>query len=319
MSDLRKAMKEYLAVRRSMGFKLLKVEGILRSFVAFAEKETASHVSIDLALRWLKMSTAKESATLADNLNTVRRFAIWRSVADERTEIPPKNLLPYRYYRKTPYIYSDEEIEKIVKAARNLSSPMGLRGLTYATLFGLLATTGMRISEALALDRKDVNLKEKILIIRKSKFRKSRLVPLHVSTCGVLEKYAKRRDLILPRLKNISFFLSEKGTRVTQWAARDNFAKVSREIGIRKKIEGRRLGIGPRLHDMRHRFAARTLVDWYRAGINVEREIHKLSTYLGHAHVNDTYWYLEAVPELLELATQRLMEGRAGRLTNGDF
>lgn len=310
MSDLRKAMEEYLAIRRSLGFKLIKVEATLRNFVAFTEKEVASHVSIDLALRWLKASTAKESATLADNLNTVRRFAIWRSVADARTEIPPKNLLPCRYHRNPPYIYSDEEIEKIVRSARNLPSAVGLKGLTYATLFGLLATTGMRISEVLALDREDVDLKERIVIIRKSKFRKSRLLPLHISTSDILENYAKRRDRIIPRPKSVSFFVSEQGTRPTQGTTRDNFAKISREIGLREKIEGRRVGSGPRLHDMRHRFAARTLVDWYRAGIDVEREIHKLSTYLGHAHVNDTYWYLEAVPELLELATQRLMEER---------
>lgn len=312
MNDLRKAMEEYLAIRRSLGFKLIKVEATLRNFVAFAQKEDASHISVDLVLRWMKVSTAKESATLAGDLSIVRRFAIWRSVADVQTEIPPKNLLPYRYHRKPPYIYSDEEIEKIVGSARNLPSAMGLKGLTYATLFGLLATTGMRISEVLALDREDVDLREKIVIIRKSKFRKSRLVPLHISTSNILKNYAKERDRILSRPKGVAFFVSDQGTRVTPWATRDNFAKISREIGLREKIEGRRIGTGPRLHDMRHRFAARTLVDWYRAGIDVEREIHKLSTYLGHAHVNDTYWYLEAVPELLELATQRLMEKKGG-------
>jgi len=312
VNDLRKAMEEYLAIRRSLGFKLIKVEATLRNFVVFAQKEVASHISIDLVLRWLKVSTAKESATLADDLSIVRRFAIWRSVADAQTEIPPKNLLPYRYHRKPPYIYSDEEIEKIVGSARNLPSAMGLKGLTYATLFGLLATTGMRISEALALDREDVDFREKIVIIRKSKFSKSRLVPLHISTSDILENYAKERDRIISRPKGVAFFVSEQGTRLTQWATRDNFAKISREIGLREKIEDRRIGSGPRLHDMRHRFAARTLVDWYRAGIDVEREIHKLSTYLGHAHVNDTYWYLEAVPELLELATQRLMEKKGG-------
>jgi site-specific recombinase XerD len=135
---------------------------------------------------------------------------------------------------------------------------------------------------------------------------------LHISTSDILENYAKERDRIISRPKGVGFFISEQGTRVTQWATRYNFAKISREIGLREKIEGRRIGSGPRLHDMRHRFAARTLVDWYRAGIDVEREIHKLSTYLGHAHVNDTYWYLEAVPELLELATQRLMEKKGG-------
>lgn len=310
MSDLRKAMEEYLALRRSLGFELLKIAGTLSSFITFAEKETATHVTTDLVLRWVKLSTAKEPATLADRFNIVRRFAIWISVGDVRTEIPPKGLLPGHYHRKPPYIYSDEEIERLVREARNLPSLMGMRGLTYATLFGLLAATGMRISEALALNREDVDLKDGVLGIQQSKFRKSRLVPLHRSTCDVLEDYAKKRAQIFPRLKNGAFFVSERGTRVTQWAARDNFAKVSREIGIRAKTKGRRLGHGPRLHDMRHRFAARTLVDWYRAGVDVERQIHRLSTYLGHVHVNDTYWYLEAVPELLELATQRIIDGR---------
>ena len=310
MSTLREAMEQYLSLRRSLGFKLIKVESILRSFVAFAEKKAASHITTDLALKWVKLSTAKEPATLADRLNTVRRFAIWRSAADERTEVPPKNLLPYRYQRKSPYIYSDQEIEELVRAARRLPSPKGLRGPTYATLFGLLAATGVRISEAVSLDRKDIDIEEKVLSIRKSKFRKSRLVPVHETTRHALSDYAEKRDRIFPMLQSIAFFVSEQGTRVTHWAARDNFAVVSRQIGIRKKTNGKRVGCGPRLHDMRHRFAARTLVDWYRAGVNVEREIHKLSTYLGHGHVNDTYWYLEAVPELLELATQRLMEER---------
>jgi integrase/recombinase XerD len=311
MSDLREAMGRYLELRSSLGFEILKIAGTLRSFVTFAEKETSPHISTDLVLRWVQLSTAKESATLADRYNTVRRFAVWRSAVDLRTEIPPKGLLPYQYHRKPPYIYSDEEIENLVRTARDLPSLMGMRGLTYATLFGLLAVTGMRISEALALNRENVDFEEGVLDIQQSKFRKSRLVPLHASTCDVLEAYAKKRDQIFPRRKNDPFFVSDQGTRVSQAAARDNFAKVSREIGIRKKTKGKRIGHGPRLHDMRHRFAARTLVDWYRSGADVEREIHKLSTYLGHVHVNDTYWYLEAVPELLKLATQRLMcEGR---------
>ena len=301
-------MEEYLALRRSLGFELRGVERTLRQFVAFAESEKAPHITIDLALRWVNLSTASESATLAARLQMVRHFAIWRSATDARTEVPPKDLLPYRYHRKPPYIYSDEEISKIVQVARNLPSPMGLRGLTYSTLFGLLAATGMRHSEALALDREDVDRKEGILSIRQSKFRKSRLVPVHVSTRDVLADYAKGRNRIFPRPKTVAFFVSERGTRVTKWAVQYNFVKVSTEIGIRAQTKGRRLGREPRLHDMRHRFAARTLVDWYRAGIDVEREMHKLSTYLGHVHVNETYWYLEAVPELLELATQRLVE-----------
>lgn len=311
MSDLREAIRRYLDLRSSLGFETSKIASTLRSFVTFAEKETSPHISTDLVLRWVQLSTAKESATLADRYNTVRRFAVWRSAVDLHTEIPPKGLFPTQYHRKPPYIYSNEEIEKLVRTARNLPSLMGMRGLTYATLFGLLAVTGMRISEALALNRENVDFEEGILEIQQSKFRKSRIVPLHASTCDVLEAYAKKRDQIFPRWKNDTFFVSDQGTRVSQGAARDNFAKVSREIGIRKKAKGKRIGHGPRLHDMRHRFAARTLVDWYRSGADVEREIHKLSTYLGHVHVNDTYWYLEAVPELLELATQRFMD--AGR------
>jgi len=312
VTALREAMHQYLSLRRSLGFVLINADSVLRSFVAFAEREAASYVTTDLALRWLKLSTAKEPATLVGRLNTVRRFAIWRSAADERTEVPPKNLLPYRYRRKPPYIYSDKEIESLVRAARRLPSPRGLRGPTCATLFGLLAATGMRISEAVSLDRKDVDLEESLLFIRESKFHKSRLVPVHMTTRDALSDYAEQRDRTFPMLQSVAFFISEQGTRFTHWAARDNFAVVSRQIGIRKKIKGKRIGCGPRLHDMRHRFAARTLVDWYRAGIDVEREIHKLSTYLGHAHVNDTYWYLEAIPELLELATQRLMQDRKG-------
>ena len=310
MSALREAMQQYLSLRRSLGFKLINAESTLRSFIAFAEREAASHITTDLALRWVKLSTAKEPATLAGRLNIVRRFAIWRSAADVHTEIPPKNLMPYRYHRKPPYIYSDEEIERLVGTARNLPSPMGLRGPTYATLFGLIAATGMRISEAVSLDRQDVDFEESVLSIRESKFRKSRLIPVHVTTRDALSDYANNRDRVIHGLQSVAFFVSERGTRVTVWAARDNFAVVSRQIGIRKKIKGKRVGCGPRLHDMRHRFAAKTLVDWYRTGINVECEIHKLSTYLGHAHVNDTYWYLEAIPELLELATQKLMEKR---------
>jgi integrase len=293
-----------------LGFKLLKTERILRGFVAFAESAGASHVTTDLALRWVNLSTAKESATLADMLNMIRGFAKWRSATDERTEVPPKNLLPYRYKRKPPYIYNDEEIEKLVRTARLLPSPKGLRGPTYATIFGLLAVTGMRLSEALSLDREDVDLQEGLLNIRKSKFRKSRLVPVHVTTRDALSDYAKMRNRMFPKLESAAFFVSERGFRITCWAAEDNFGKVSHQIGIRKKASGKRRGRGPRLHDMRHRFAARTLVDWSRAEVSIEREIHKLSTYLGHSHVNNTYWYLEGIPELLELATRKLMDER---------
>lgn len=308
MNKLREAMEHYLSLRRSLGFKLINVESTLKKFITFVEKEGFSYITVDLITRWANLSTAKEPSTLAGRFNVVRNFAIWRSASDGRTQIPPKNYFPYHYRRKPPHIYSDNEIEQLVLAARQLSSPKGLRGPTYATFFGLLSVTGMRISEAIAIDKNDVDLNEGVLNIRESKFRKSRIVPIHQSTCDALSSYAKKRDLIFPSHQCIAFFVSERGARVSQWAVRDNFAIISRHIGIRRKIPGKRIGHGPRIHDMRHRFAVRTLVDWYRADVNVDREIHKLATYMWHAHINDTYWYLEAVPELLELATQKMIK-----------
>jgi len=306
MSKLHDALTQYIELRRNLGSKLRGVDSALRSFVAFAERENASYITADLALRWAKEPLHVQPATWASRLQMVRRFAVWLSATDRRTEVPPLGLFPHRYRRKKPYLYSDDEINQLVRAARQLPSPKGLKGHTYSTIFGLLSVTGMRSSEPLALDREDVDLDEGVLSIRRTKFGKSRLVPLHESTRQVLADYARQRERIVSRPAVAAFFLSERGTRITEWAARYNFAKVSREIGLRAPSKGCRHGHGPRLHDMRHRFAARTLVEWYRAGVDVEREIPKLATYLGHVHVNDTYWYIEAVPELLELATRRI-------------
>jgi integrase/recombinase XerD len=305
MSTLRQAAEQYLQLRRDLGYKLRETGRRLEDFVAFAEREGASHVTTDLALRWAQQPAGVQPATWASRLRIVRRFALWLNAADRRTEVPPPGLLPGRYLRKRPYIYSDAEIRDLIRAAGQLASAAGLKGRTYATLFGLLAVTGMRVSEVVALDREDVDLDEGILRIRRTKFGKSRLVAVHDSTRQVLAEYARERDRIVRRPAAPAFFLSEGGDRVTACAARFNFAKVSREVGLRAPTAGRH-GRGPRLHDMRHRFAVCTLLRWYRAGLDVEREIPKLATYLGHVHVNETYWYLEAVPELLELAARRL-------------
>jgi integrase len=306
MSKLRNAAKEYLQLRRNLGCKLRCAGGALRDFVDFAERTKATYITTELALRWAQEPRQVQPATWALRLGMVRRFAIWLSASDPRTEVPPAGLLPHRFERKRPYIYSDAEIIKIVKVASQLPSPTGLKGRTYSTIFGLLAVTGMRINEALSLDREDVNLDEGILRIRRTKFGKSRLVAIHESTRHILADYARERDRIIRRPVVAAFFLSERGSRVTEWSARYNFANISRQVGLRAPVTGCRHGHGPRLHDMRHRFAACTLLHWYRAGIDVEREIPKLATYLGHVHVNETYWYIEAVPELLELAARRL-------------
>jgi integrase len=306
MNSLREAIKEYLQLRRHLGYQLRVPGRLLRSFAAFADREKATHITTDLVLRWAQQPADARAATWAGRFQTVRRFALWLSASDRRTEVPPAGLLPYRAERKRPYIYSEADITNLVRTAAQLPSPAGLKGRTFATLFGLLAVSGMRISEALALDREDVNLQEGILRICRSKFGKSRLVAVHESTRQILAAYARARDRSVPRPATAAFFLSERGGRVTEWAARYNFAKVAREVGLRTPTTNCRHGRGPRLHDLRHRFATRTLLRWYRAGIDVEREIPKLATYLGHVHVNETYWYLEAVPELLELATRRL-------------
>lgn len=305
MKPLEQALKDYLRIRRGLGFQLRETEGLLRNFVAFLQAKGAPYITSEWALRWATQPAKAQPSTLAERLGIVRRFALWYSATEPRTEIPPAGLLPHRYCRKPPHIYSDEEIEKLLRQAQQLPSPKGLRALTYMTLFGLLIATGMRVNEALGLDQPDVDLKLGILHIRRAKFGKSRYVPVHPSTVKALKKYAEVRDHLFPTPLLPAFFISEKCRRITEWIARYTFAKISQRIGLRASAKGH--GRGPRLQDMRHHFAARTLIHWYRAGLDVERELPKLSTYLGHVHVNDTYWYLEAVPELLQLATDRLI------------
>ncbi len=307
MSGLLQGLEDYLEIRRALGFDLRTAERRLRNLLAFMEEEGASHITTELALCWARQPVDGEPATWAHRLANVRHFAAWYRARDARTEVPPKGLLPHRIHRKPPYIYSDQEIVSLVQAACDLPSANGLRGHTYSTMFGLLAVTGLRVSEVVALDRGDVDLDEGLLTIRRTKFGKSRIVPLHVSTRDTLLAYAEARDHLFAATTTPAFFLSERGRPISDWATRYNFAKVSRQIGLREPVEGYRHGHGPRLHDMRHRFAARTMIDWYRAGLDVEREMPKLSAYLGHTHVNDTYWYIEAVPELLRLATERLV------------
>lgn len=314
MNPLHNALADYLTIRHSLGYKLRAPAALLRDFCDFAEASGAEYVTVALALQWAQRPPDILPSTQADRLSVVRRFAAWHSAIDTRTQVPPASLLPHRYHRKPPYIYSDDEIEILVRAAAALPSSMGLRRWTYSTVFGLFAATGMRINEAVNLDIKDVDLDNGVLFIRRTKFGKSRLLPLHVSTVEALTSYANKRDELIRATISPAFFLSERMRRITEWSTRYTFARVSAQIGLRPRAKGFRHGRGPRIHDMRHRFAVMTLLDFYRAGLDVERELPRLSTYLGHVHVNDTYWYLEAVPELLQLATERLREAdKVGR------
>ncbi|MGH2628485.1 MAG: tyrosine-type recombinase/integrase [Anaerolineales bacterium] len=299
MSALRRAAEKYLALRRALGFKLRCPAGLLRQFISFLEKRHAPLVTTELALEWAQESPGVQPSTWARRLGVIRQFARHWSATDPRTEVPPLGLLPHRYRRRAPYLYTQAQIVRLMAVARKLK---GLRRFSYPTLFGLLAVTGLRGSEALALDRETVDLEEGLLTIHRTKFGKSRLVPLHPSTVRALRRYARRRDEILPNPRSPAFFLSNQGTRLTEWIARWTFIKLSRQIGLR----GPQDRSGPRLHDFRHRFAVRTLLGWYRGGRDVERLMPLLSTYLGHTHVADTYWYLSAAPELLSLAGARL-------------
>ncbi len=308
MSTLIDAVKDYLGLRRRLGYKLEDAGRWLMGFASFLEREGATHITTELALGWAMQPADGQPAHWAARLRAVRLFAEYHKGLDPETEIPPQGLLPHRSRRRQPYIYEDSEIKALIREAEKLPSRTGLRPHTYSTLLGLLAVTGIRIGEALALDRDDVDLGQGTLTIRQGKFNKSRLVPIHSSTQEVLRGYASLRNIVFPKPRAMSFFLSEPGTRLEISCVYRTFVKLSRRIGLRDPRDSH----GPRLHDLRHTFTVRTVMEWYRAGLDVDSQMPTLSTYLGHAHVTDTYWYLSAVPELLCLAAARLAPMQGG-------
>jgi integrase len=297
-------LDRYLSVRRSLGYDLRTAERILRRFVRFADREEASHVDTALFLRWDASLPNAGVSTRSARFCAVRLFAQWLSSIDPAHEVPPRGLLPYRYARQHPYIYSEVEIAAIIVAAKALSSIYGLRGLTCSTLFGLIAVTGLRISEALALNDDDLDAGNGVLRVRRGKLGRERLLPLDPTVMTQLDAYAAERDRLLGRVAP-AFFVTEKGTRLTDCGARYNFAHVCQRIGLRADQQYCRHGRGPRIHDLRHTFAVRTMIDWYRTGKDPAREMIRLTTYLGHTDPSNTFWYLEAVPELLDLAMAR--------------
>jgi integrase/recombinase XerD len=306
MSDLRKAVQEYLRERRSLGFKLYGAGLLLSQFVRFLEERGATHITRELALQWATLPQDCHPAHWARRLGVVRQFAGYHSATDARTEIPPQGLLPYKYSRATPYIYTQEQVLALMEAARKLPSHTGLRPSTYSTLFGLLVVTGMRITETLGLDCADVDFREGVLSVRQTKLGKLRLIPMHLSTVRALRRYAHRRDRIYPEAKTPSFFVAEGGTRLTGWTVRWTFNRLSRQIGLRGASDR----VGPRIHDFRHTFAVRLLQNWCRQNKDVEKRLPQLAMLLGHTHVNDTYWYLTATPDLLQSAAKRMASSR---------
>jgi len=312
MNSLSDALAKYVAVRRALGTQFREPAITLGHFVEFLRSEGAEFITTKLALRWAQQPKGVQRARLAGRLSMVRRFASWMSSFDPRTEIPPRGLIEARHRRPKPHIFTRCQIKRLMDEASRLPSPRGLRSLNYVTLIGLLAATGLRPGEALALDIDDVDLENGVLAIRQTKFGKSRFVPLADSTRLALAHYTEQRDKIFPSVPLKAFFVSECGSRLDQRVARHTFGRLCCLVGLRPGGQGRHIGRGPRLQDFRHTFATSRLVEWYRAGLDVQRQMPKLATYLGHISTVHTYWYIEAVPELLQLATEKPTTSKPG-------
>lgn len=312
MKALQDHLREYIAARRALGTRLQEPAQTLRGFIAFLGRKKAGFITIPLALEWSQHSPNVQRATWARKLSMVRQFARWLNVLEPRHQVPPPRLLKVRHRRSKPHIYTDAQISQLMEAAAALPSSRRMKALTLKTLIGLLAATGLRPGEAVALEDRDVDLRAGVLVVRESKFGKSRQVPVHQSTVVALEHYARVRDRLLPHRHSSSFLVSDHGTALDLGAVRRWFCNISTACGLRKSPEGKRCGRGPRLQDLRHTFATRRLVEWYRAGLNVSLQMPKLAAYLGHSSVGCTYWYIEAVPELLQLATESERTSRQG-------
>lgn len=309
MNLLATHLDNYLKLRRQLGFKL-RVQGILlRNFVRFAQQKRVAFITTPLALAWATQPGHISPAQKANRLGAARCFAKYLSAIDSRTEVPAQKLLPRQFRRRDPYLYRPEDVLRLIEATRQIDPANPIKGVSYATLIGLLAVTGMRVGEAIDLDRDDVDLAQALVIVRRAKGDKSRRVPLHHSSQQALQRYAAIRDEAFPRPSGARFFVSKRGTRLIHGTVNHWFLKVTRQLGWRQPGDRR----GPRLHDLRHHFAIQTMLRWYRSNTDVEAHLPDLSTYLGHVHVRDTYWYLSATPELLNLATRRCQRKEAGR------
>lgn len=293
-------VQDYLRVRRGMGFKLDSYEPLLVDFASYTD-ETGHRgpITVDLALRWAQ-SRSQDHAHLARRLAVLRGFARHRSVFDPDTEIPPVDLVVgASARRRQPHIYSEEEIAALLDEVRR--PERGLRPNTYVTFFSLLASTGLRLSEACRLECDDVNLTDGVLSVRETKFRKSRLVPLHATTAQALADYAAERDTHRDVPRRGGFFRTERCAWMKPDTIDRTFSRLRQRLGWTAQGRARR----PTIHDFRHTFAVRCLLRWHAQGIDIDRKMLALSTYLGHAKISDTYWYLTAVPELMAIAGER--------------
>lgn len=299
MTKLGKALVDYLRVRRALGFKLKQAGELLPAFVRYLDDRGLGHVTTTAALAWATLPRGTEPNWWSKRLVQVRGFAKYLHTLDPRNEVPPLDHLPHRQIRATPYVYTDSDVTALLAATDTLRTPF--RTTTYKTLLGLIAVTGLRVGEAIALDDSDVDCTRGVLVIRKAKFGKSREVPLHSSTVRALACYRQCCHWLVQRRRTQSFFVSRSGTRLFYQNVHDTFLKLVYAAGL-----GERRPRRPTLQDLRHTFAIRTVIGWHRDQVDVESRLPVLSTYLGHIGPSSTYWYLTAVPELLEAATVRL-------------
>jgi integrase/recombinase XerD len=312
MNTLREGLRDYLALRRGLGYKMHDAGRLLPRFVSFLEERQEPHICARSALQWAQAPKV-QPAEWARRLGFVRGFARYRSATDALTEIPPAWLLPHRSTRARPYLYTEKEVQRLLDAALQLPttrSSTTLRPWVFHCLLGLLSVSGLRISEALDLKLDDVDLEQAVLTIHAAKMGRSRLVPLHPTSCVVLAEYVQRREAFLGPRSSAYLFVSTRGTRLDGGRVHRAFYALSRQTGLRAPGVSR----GPRLHDFRHRFAVEVLTRWYESGIDPERRLPVLSTYLGHVYLQGTYWYLSGAPELMTLAMAQL-ERRWGEAT----
>jgi integrase/recombinase XerD len=300
VTGLRDALADYLQLRRRLGFEMPQDGRLLERFVTFLERAGAQRITTDLALDWARRPGQAHPSYWRQRLSVVRGFARHLATLDPASEVPSPDLLPAHRPRITPYIYTDDEIAALMAAAGRLTPP--LRALRHQTLIGLLAVTAMRPAEALALDREDVDLRHRVVVVRTGKQRKRREVPLHDSTVAALGEYVRQRDARFPQPSTSAFFISARGGRVGRHELNQTFTTLIRGVGL----DGRGARARPRPYDLRHAFAVRALLDWYAAGEDIDRRMPLLSTFLGHTDPASTYWYLQAVPELLAVVSGRL-------------
>lgn len=308
MSALQDVLNDYLELRHNLGYKLADAHRLLPRFVVWLDETRQSSITIQNSLAWCQLPEIQPGSVVwPRRMTAVRGFARYLSGIDPTTQVPPIGLLPSRRRWRAPFIYTDEDVAALMRQART-SLDSRLPAATYTTLIGLLAATGLRIGEAIRLERADVNFGGSVLLIRESKFDKTRHVPIHASTVEVLSSYARRRDNLHPKPTIVSFFVTVTGKTLLYPVVQGVFQNLCSEA---------RIGVGaarrPHLHDLRHTFAVTTLVGWYRNGVDVHAHLPYLSTYLGHRDPRFTYWYLSAAPELLALAADRLQQHTDGQ------